>query len=35
MEMDLAHLLRVPQWVVYLLLALTMLYLVRQTGRSS
>jgi hypothetical protein len=31
--MDLAHLLRVPQWVVYLLLALTMVYLSRQTGR--
>jgi hypothetical protein len=31
--MDLAHLLRVPQWVVYLLLALTMMYLARQTGR--
>jgi hypothetical protein len=33
--MDLAHLLRVPQWVVYLLLALAMMYLARQTGRTS
>jgi hypothetical protein len=33
--MDLAHALRVPQWVVYLLLALAMVYLTRQTGRSS
>jgi hypothetical protein len=32
--MDLAHLLRVPQWVVYLLLALTMVYLTRQVGRT-
>jgi hypothetical protein len=33
--MDLAHLLRVPQWVVYLLVTLAMLYLARQMGRSS
>lgn len=32
--MDLAHLLRVPQWVVYLLIAFTLMYLARQTGRS-
>jgi hypothetical protein len=32
--MDLAHLLRVPQWVVYLLLALAMTYMARQTGRT-
>lgn len=31
--MDLAHLLRVPHRVVYLLLALSMVYLARQTGR--
>jgi hypothetical protein len=31
--MDLAHWLRVPQWVVYLLITLTLLFLARQTSR--